>query len=47
MELKEGFQAIFSNRLISTLFIAAGIINFADALVFIYPLHIKESLGGG
>lgn len=45
-ELKEGFQALFSNCLISTLFIAAGIINFADALAFVYPLHIKE-LGGG
>jgi DHA3 family macrolide efflux protein-like MFS transporter len=47
MELREGFQAVFSNRLISTLFIAAGIINFADALMVIYPLHIKEALGAG
>jgi DHA3 family macrolide efflux protein-like MFS transporter len=46
-DAKEGFSATFSHNLIATLFIAAAVINFADALVGIYPLHIQRTLGAG
>lgn len=46
-ELKSGLRTAFSNPTVRTLFIAIGVINFADALVVIYPVHLKETLGAG
>ena len=46
-ELKSGLRTAFSHPTMRTLFIAIGVINFADALVVIYPVHLKETLGAG
>ena len=46
-ELKSGLRIAFSNSTVRTLFIAIGVINFADALVVIYPVHLKETLEAG
>jgi hypothetical protein len=46
-ELKSGLKTAFSNPTVRTLLIAIGVINFADALVTIYPVHLKETLGAG
>jgi len=40
-------QVAGSNLTLRTVFIAIGVINFADALVVIYPVHLKETLGAG
>lgn len=46
-ELKSGLRTAFSNPTMRTLFLAIGVINFADALVVMYPVHLKETLGAG
>jgi MFS family permease len=46
-ELKSGLRTAFSHPTVRTLSIAIGVINFADALVVIYPVHLKETLGAG
>jgi DHA3 family macrolide efflux protein-like MFS transporter len=46
-ELREGLQVALANRFVRMLFIAVGLIDFADALVVIYPVHIAHALGGG
>ncbi|MCG8347126.1 MAG: MFS transporter [Chloroflexales bacterium] len=46
-EWKEGFRIVFANPFMRLIFLAIGLINFADALVVIYPVHIKDVLGLG